>query len=220
MAAIPPLGASDCEAIRDGFLAQPANAISSFAFTAVGAAVLMWAAKATGFERRYRLVLGTTLAVAGVGSFLYHGPQAWGAAEAHDWSLLALVIVVGVTVALAPFVMRASVRWSIVGLAVVASIATSEASGATNAVFVGAIGLTVASDIVAHRGVPRPRGLYASVVVASVLAVGSFVVGRSGGVFCVPDSAMQFHALWHVLAAIAMGLYALASERIRARILP
>lgn len=218
MAAIPPLGASDCEAIREGFLAQPANAISSLGFSVVGVAVYVWAGRASGIERRFRLVLGSAMAAAGVGSFIYHGPQTSRAAEAHDWSLIALVALLGMWVALARTSVVEWLRWTIVGAAVLALIVLSELTGNANAAFVVAVALTVGSDVVMHRRIRRQKGLYAMVGAVGVLAVGAFLVGRTGAALCDPESALQFHAIWHMLAAITVGLYALASEPIRARI--
>jgi hypothetical protein len=45
-------------------------------------------------------------------------------------------------------------------------------------------------------------------VVALVLAAGAFFVGRTGGALCRPESAFQWHAVWHVLAAVTMALWA------------
>ncbi|HEY8526841.1 MAG TPA: hypothetical protein VIL48_17855 [Acidimicrobiales bacterium] len=75
------LGASDCEALRGGWLGQPANALSSLAYVAAGAFLL-----------RRGAPTGPALAVAaaGVGSLLYHGPMPPGAELAHDGSLIAL----------------------------------------------------------------------------------------------------------------------------------
>jgi hypothetical protein len=59
------LGGSDCEALRDGCLAQPVNSVSSLAY--VGAAIAV-----------------------GIGSLLYHGPMPAGANLAHNASIGAL----------------------------------------------------------------------------------------------------------------------------------
>jgi hypothetical protein len=75
------VAASDCERIHDGFLAQPANALSSLAF--VLAAVPLsrrpawrWVAAALAFE--------------GVGSVAYHGPGGRVSKFVHDAGLVAL----------------------------------------------------------------------------------------------------------------------------------
>jgi len=40
------IGASDCESIRDAWLAQPVNTLSSFAYVAVGLVVVVLAVRA------------------------------------------------------------------------------------------------------------------------------------------------------------------------------
>lgn len=218
MAVSPVLGASDCEAIGEGFLAQPANAVSSLAFAAVGIAVWVWAASAHGFERRYRFVLGAALAAAGIGSFSYHGPQNAYAAELHDWSLIVVVVIIGSTLALAPIPMREHLRWAMIAGASVGSIAVVTVTGSTNAVFVAWVAIVSVSDTIAHRGLRRQRSAYVLVGATALAALGSFFLGRTGSPLCDPGSPLQFHAVWHVLAAVALGLYAQASEPIRAKI--
>lgn len=79
------LGASDCEALRDGLLGQPVNALSSVAYLVAGAYVLR-----RGGPRMPALAL----AAVGVGSFLYHGPMTPGSGLAHDGSIVALAATV------------------------------------------------------------------------------------------------------------------------------
>ncbi|HYZ99326.1 MAG TPA: hypothetical protein VE575_11285 [Acidimicrobiales bacterium] len=81
------LGASDCEALHDGWLGQPVNALSSVAYVVAGAYVL-W----RGGPRASALALG--LVGVGVGSVLYHGPMPPGAEVAHDGSIVALAVAV------------------------------------------------------------------------------------------------------------------------------
>jgi hypothetical protein len=90
------LGASDCEALRDGWLGQPVNTLSSVAYVVAGAYVL-W----RGGPR----VPALALAAVGFGSVLYHGPMTPGAGLAHDGS----IVVFAATIPLAW--RRRSVRW-------------------------------------------------------------------------------------------------------------
>ena len=64
-------GGADCEALRDGLLAQPVNSLSSLAY--VAAAIVL-----VRRQPRHR-VPALALAAVGVGSFLYHGPMPDGA---------------------------------------------------------------------------------------------------------------------------------------------
>jgi len=85
------LAGSDCERLHAGWLAQPANTLSCVAFLAVGCWLLI---RARDRDQRGLPVAGAGAMIAvGVGSFAYHGPQPGWAAPAHDWSVLALVLV-------------------------------------------------------------------------------------------------------------------------------
>jgi hypothetical protein len=46
-----------------------------------------------------------------------------------------------------------------------------------------------------------------------VLALGAIVMllSRTGAPLCFPDAVMQGHAIWHVLAALGIGIYAVAT---------
>ena len=90
------LGASDCEALRDGWLGQPVNTLSSVAYVVAGAYVL---------RRGGPRLPALALAAVGVGSVLYHGPMTPGAGLAHDGSIVALAATV-------PLAWRSrSLRW-------------------------------------------------------------------------------------------------------------
>jgi hypothetical protein len=88
------LGGTDCEHIGAGWLAQPANAVSSLAYVAVGGWLLHRAA-GRHLDRLLLLAGGAALAVAGLASLAYHGPQPAWAGPVHDWSIggLALALV-------------------------------------------------------------------------------------------------------------------------------
>ena len=77
------LGGSDCEALHDGWLGQPVNALSSLAYVAAGVYVLHR-------SRPPALGLAVALSAVGIGSFLYHGPMPRGAELVHDGSIVAL----------------------------------------------------------------------------------------------------------------------------------
>ena len=46
----------------------------------------------------------------------------------------------------------------------------------------------------------------------TAIAIGgiAFLLGRTGSPLCRPDSLFQWHALWHVLVAVALVAYAYA----------
>lgn len=79
------LGGSDCEAVRDAVLGQPANSLSSVAYVVAGAVVLR-----QGGPRGPALAL----VAVGIGSFGYHGPMPAGADAVHNGAIVALVALI------------------------------------------------------------------------------------------------------------------------------
>jgi hypothetical protein len=87
-----PLGASDCERLRDGLIAQPVNTASALAYVAVGAWLAsrgLRAGATTG--RPGPMAFGLAVAIAGVGSVDYHGTGSSAARLLHDGGLYAVV---------------------------------------------------------------------------------------------------------------------------------
>ena len=80
----PSLGDSDCEALHAGFFSQPVNAVTSLSYLGVG----IWAAtRVPSLQREERSaasVFAAIVALNGVGSVAYHGPQFPGAQTLHD----------------------------------------------------------------------------------------------------------------------------------------
>jgi hypothetical protein len=111
------LGASDCEALRDGWLGQPVNTLSSLAYVAAGAYLLRRDASSTP-------LLALALAGVGVGSVLYHGPMPRGAEPLHDGSIVALVAAVGLAWRHHSFRWPPAAALTAAGAAVVANVLT------------------------------------------------------------------------------------------------
>jgi hypothetical protein len=87
---VPGLGASDCERVTGGLLAQPTNALTSIGFALAGGWLMARALR--GPHRRVEpLVFGASVVTTGIGSFLYHGPQPTHADTVHDLSILVVV---------------------------------------------------------------------------------------------------------------------------------
>lgn len=86
------MGGTDCELLRSAWLAQPANAVSAAAFLAVGV-WLVWLSRRPGVHRAALVTGGALLAVVGVGSIVYHGPQPVWARPVHDGSIAVLIVV-------------------------------------------------------------------------------------------------------------------------------
>jgi len=182
---------ADCERILAGWLGQPVNSLTSFAFVVAG--VHVW-------RRSHRLV-GLASVATGVGSFLFHGPMPPGAEWAHDVSLAWLLVTVA----------TAGTRWerlggapslAVVGLGLAVVPAAGDPLGALAAA--GAIGSVLWRD--------RSRSTVTALGILCIAAA----IGRlsaTGGPLCVPDSIVQGHGLWHLGAALSIALWATASSR-------
>ena len=156
---MPSLGASDCERLGAGLLAQPVNAITGLGIVLAGG-VLVARALRSPPRRVEPLVFGTSVVAAGLGSVLYHGPQPSHAEAVHDLSILA----------------------------VLSQVAFYE---------------------VRYRLRGRPADPKAFRVALASLGVGAaaFALGRTSSPLCDPDSPVQLHGAWHLLAALALAAY-------------
>ena len=85
-----PLGAGDCERLRDGLVAQPVNTASALAYLMVGAWLVRQGLR-PGPARRRTVAFGLAVAAAGVGSVDYHGPGSPAARWLHDGGLYVVV---------------------------------------------------------------------------------------------------------------------------------
>jgi hypothetical protein len=212
------LGESDCEALGDGWLAQPFNAVSSLAFSVVGVIVFVWAFRAEGRERRFRTVLGSLLVATGLGSFLFHGPQPATSQFAHDVTFLSVMATLGI--GNLGGTLGWPERWTWIGVGGATSVAAAilvVSPGATNALFVISLGVIAASEVAIHRTGGGSGPWYAATLVLAVLALGLFITGRTDGWLCEPGSQFQLHGAWHVAIAAAIGTYAAATAPARLR---
>jgi hypothetical protein len=199
---------SDCEAIGNGLLLQPVNTVSSLAFVVVGGLV---GARVGRSITLVRTTFAGVLMFVGLGSVGFHG---WGgsvAGWAHDVSLSALFLLV-LAVELGMRQKWTSARIAILWVVPAACLAvlTALAPGiidALNAVLVapavGAVLWRVAKGRVWAADRAAVAGLGLLLLGATVMAL-----SRSGGPLCAEASVLQGHAVWHVLAAAGIGLYA------------
>jgi hypothetical protein len=207
-----PLGAGDCERILETGLIQPVNAWSSLAYSVVGIAVAIYARSVHGRERSYRIVFGTLLTATGIGSFLYHGPQSAGAGFTHDITFLATLWFLILVHAGSALRRTGGVLWMLFGVAVATiSVVLLIAPSSTNVITGLSVIALVGSDVSLHRNGRINGRLYATALVLFAGALVANLLGRTGVSTCDPASYLQFHGLWHVLSALALGVYFLAT---------
>ncbi len=92
------IGASDCEALRSGLLAQPTNALTSGAYVLAG--VVVWLRLPREQRGGWGAVYAALLALVGLGSILYHGPQPPGSKFLHDAPIPFLLLLIALLVVL------------------------------------------------------------------------------------------------------------------------
>ena len=178
--------AGDCEEIRPGLVAQPANAASCLAFLA--AAAWLWRRlRRQGRSSPEAALYCGLVAANGVGGIAFHGPGDRASHWLHDTALVGTLgaMAVGRAPAVAALTAAAGV-----GLAV-RPTATNAASLAGTVLLVGAE---------ARRG-RRPSARTGSLL---LVATAVNVLSRTGAPCCRPKSLLQGHALWHVLDAAAL----------------
>jgi hypothetical protein len=217
-------GIGDCEAIRDGFLRQPANAISSLAFL-LAAAWIAWRASEVRAQRAELIVLAACVAANGVGSFGFHGPFGVSFRWFHDLSALSIPLFVAVHDA--GLVRGTPVRQKLLGIAAgIAMIGVLLAAWPGLLVPLGFAGAVAAAagELAAFRAGYRPRPSHATrvqlaawAVVLGLLALAglAFLLGRSTSPWCRPESLAQAHAAWHLLVAVGAVAYAWAAFELR-----
>ena len=86
------MGGSDCERLRPGAIAQPVNTLTSLGYLVAGAAVVR---RADPAHRTSATALAGMLALVGMGSVAFHGPQPPGARLMHDLPIAGLLGVIG-----------------------------------------------------------------------------------------------------------------------------
>jgi hypothetical protein len=184
-------GATDCERIGEAFLSQPVNSLTSLAFVVAGLEIAR--------RRPDRRIFGIAVAMVGIGSFVAHGPRWDGSVWLHDVTIAWVLVLV-----LAAGMPRVVAGGAIPGLGVLFAVTPVTNDAVLVVLAIGAIG----------REFLPSRRTVATVVAVAILATGSVIgtLSRTGWPLCEPDSLLQGHALWHVLAATALAVWGLRSR--------
>ena len=200
-------GRSDGEPIRDHPIAQPVSAGASVAYLA--AAWVLW-------RRRHALddPIGATwfaLAVGanGVGGMAFHGPGDRVSHWAHDAALCATV---GVQAARSR--QGRSQPWALVAATVPATVAVAIEPRLTTPL-VGVLGAAtlVRQAAEATRRATPPRGPVIAAAAAAVSGIVLHRMARPTSRLHVPAAAAVGHGGWHVLSAVGLAAWGIATDR-------
>lgn len=186
-----------CELYSDSFWGQPVTGVTSLAFVISGAAILTGRRGREGRVPFALLVIGI-----GVGSFIQHGPNPWWQAWAHDLPLAGTLAFVAMDAASDLTGRRLSPLWWIVPSAAMVPIVwlgPEFSIAGQSALATAAIGL----NLLRARARPGLRRLLLTSL--GILGTGA-LIGTLGDrtSLCRPDSLLQGHAAWHILAALAL----------------
>ncbi|MDH3499665.1 MAG: ceramidase [Acidimicrobiia bacterium] len=210
-----------CEAFTGGLVEQPANTFSNLGFVAVGLWVLTLAGRpAAGRnliadDTRISRLYGWIAIGLGVGSMLFHGTMTeWG-----GWADLVSMY------AFITFFLLYEVRtrrnagaawllqiWIFANL-VLATFQWFADNGIGKVVFAALIVGTLTANlrVVAPRSGPpralRNQRLFWTGLAAYVVGNVIWMLSRTGGVLCEPDSILQGHAVWHLTSAAAVAVF-------------
>jgi len=214
------LGDTDCEELAGGLVHQPVNAATSLAYLLAGVLVAVWGVRNQRVRSSEALVYGLAMVAAGIGSVDYHGPASDLARLLHDGGIAAVVLFMAVhDVAL---VRGASRRWFGVTYGICLAV-TLALFAAWPDISLAATGLVVAvavvGEVIIWRRRLRPLGgttssrrvTYLVALAALTTGVVVNVLTRTGAPLCDPHGLWQGHGLWHVLTAVALGLWAVVA---------
>ncbi|MFP3712185.1 hypothetical protein [Puerhibacterium sp. TATVAM-FAB25] len=211
-----PVAAPACEPPGAWPWTEPASTVSSLAFVAAGAWILVAAGRDDG-RVPARAALGALTVLIGVGSVVQHGPApAWNPVL-HDPPLLGALALVAAD-AVADLRGRPVSAWWWLGptLADVVLAAVSPAASVVAQVAAAAVAVAATLLRACARPALRRRLLTAAAVLGAGAAVGR--LSRPGWPLCEPGgwAVLSGHAVWHVLAAGALVVLAPAvGSRVR-----
>jgi len=209
----------DCERFLPGLLGQPTNTLSSLAFLLAASWIVVVALRGERSARSLTIVFALAVAANGVGSFALHGPNPAWAQWAHDAAIMSVLLFIGLRALGHVRGWRPASEMVVYTAALIAvSVGLALIHGASDP-FAGTLAAgAVVGEIATVSGHARERGgrdgLARGIGLAAIALGGvAFFLGRTGSPLCRPESLFQWHALWHVLAAVALAAYASVALR-------
>ncbi len=181
---------------NDGLWGQPANSVTSLAFVVSGVAIL------ARLRRRGRVPYALLVVGIGAGSLVQHGPYPDWQAYAHDLPIAGTVAFVAADAVADLTGRKLPPAWWLVPTALmvpVVAVGPAASTAAQGALAATAIGLSLYRARVRRH---LRRTLLTSVALLSAGALIGTVGDRTA--LCRPESLLQGHAVWHILAALSL----------------
>lgn len=202
-----------CEIDHWHFLAQPANSLGNLGFVLAGLA-LAWHARRP--ENRLTS-LGITIALTCVVALLGPASMAMHATNSHAGGVLDVLsmhaLAAFATVYALSRLARLDTRRTIIIFVATVGVATRVTHRGEhleilhhtgNLIFAILLVTALVMEVVLwRRGLTPSLRWAAAALVTMFVAFGIWLISQTGGIWCVPDSWLQGHALWHVLCAAA-----------------
>lgn len=212
------MSVEDCERLVDAWLGQPVNAVSSLSFVVVGLWLPVLVRSRSGSPPVLFGAFSAVMILVGIGSFAFHGPGGPMADWLHDGSitaLLALIVALELGRRTGWSESKILIGWSVAAVVLLATELLHPGVGdPLNAPLAVVAVAGVAGRQLVPSGTPGFDHRRKTVFVAlGVLGLGAVVMllSRTGAPLCFPNSLIQGHAIWHVLAAVGVGIYGVAA---------
>ncbi len=199
-------GSGDCEAHIEQW-GQPVLLLTSASYILAGLFVVWFAHRNRApVPRALVWSYATGLVLAGLGSMDYHGPSVGPQPLLHDGGL-AIALVAALAIDLSVLNVR---RIRVLAILLIAALAVIAVVPTISPALAGiaAVGLVVAEVSVYRRGLRPVTSALWMALASFILGAVAFAPSRTGGPLCDPDSWFQGHGVWHVLTAVALGLWA------------
>lgn len=184
-----------CEAIRDGLIKQPVNALSSLAFVVVALLVLR--------SSKTMNVFAFAMAVIGFGSAFYHASLSF---IGQFFDVMGMYLIATYVIVFAVGRLRTLTRGQFVALYLAMNAVLAwglwQFPAARRYAFAAVLLAGLATESLARaRSAHKPDGR--KLVTAVVLLTVAFIIWILDitHIVCAPESILQGHALWHILGA-------------------
>ena len=189
-----------CEAIRHTGLMQPANAYSSLFFV-IAALVVLWSARGRSW---FGYAYAAALILVGLGSFWYHAELTLLTQAFDNFGMYFVVLVPIIAMIQKRYALRAS--GTLAGFILLCALSLPVIliyQGARRYEFIILILALLALDYQWGKKLGLEHRGYLLLALATFFISGVIWILDITGVWCMPWSLWQGHAVWHILNALA-----------------